>query len=356
MSEASEELESAAAMDADAAAMALAFAGPLDPRAARYLEKQGRLADLQHDVLADKEAFELLHMRWRRFTDQMKGVLQVMTAIVGLAVATGFSLMVWQAAHSKGLLIEPFIVPPDMAEHGLTGEVVAAQLLDKLAVLGASEFRVLLSPTPTTGAKISKWRFRKPAYPSASCSASSKAGWVTTRASAARFTTPGRASWSPLAPAPRGATFTGAEADLDSLMQKAAEHIFETTQPYRYGNYLDRNYNPVGLEDRVARATAIYEKLIAGDDPLERAWAWNGLGTIAANFHRDNRESATDYRKAIAHRPRFHYRLFCTGRARPGAEPRGKHDRRLPDGNPAATPRQGARPRSQLFGKCTCVC
>ena len=72
-------------------------------------------------------------------------------------------------------------------------------------------------------------------------------GWLghDTR-SAARFTAPPPALRSPPAPAPMGATFTGAEADLDALVQKSAEHVFEITQPYRYANYLDRNYDPSG--------------------------------------------------------------------------------------------------------------
>ena len=79
----------------------------------------------------------------------------------------------------------------------------------------------------------------------------------------------------------------------------------EVTQPYRYANYLDRNYDPNGLADRIARATAIYRKLIAGDDPLERAWAWNGLGTIAFRIDNNNRQSEVYYRKALASSPDF---------------------------------------------------
>ena len=109
----------------------------------------------------------------------------------------------------------------------------------------------------------------------------------------------------------KGATFTGAESELDGLVQKAAEHVFETTQPYRYGNYLDRNYDPVGLKDRVARASAIYRKLIAGDDPVERAWAWNGPGTIEFNFNGNEREAVADYLKAIASTPDFTIGYFA---------------------------------------------
>src|SRR4051812_46619431 len=76
---------------------------------------------------------EQLHLRlW----EQRMGVfLRVATAIVGVAVASGFALMVWDAAHSNGLIIEPFNVPPDMAARGLSGQVMAAKLQDKLTTL-----------------------------------------------------------------------------------------------------------------------------------------------------------------------------------------------------------------------------
>ena len=45
-------------------------------------------------------------------------LLRVATAVVGIAVAAGLGLMVWDAAHSKGLMIEPFSVP---CRHGRPG-------------------------------------------------------------------------------------------------------------------------------------------------------------------------------------------------------------------------------------------
>jgi tetratricopeptide (TPR) repeat protein len=101
-----------------------------------------------------------------------------------------------------------------------------------------------------------------------------------------------------------GATFTGAESDLDALMQKAAEHVYSVTQPYRYANFLFyRNNATNDHADRVARATVIYRKLISGPSALERAWAWNGLGTMASGT--GNRVSPFFYRKAIAASPDF---------------------------------------------------
>jgi tetratricopeptide (TPR) repeat protein len=188
---------------------------------------------------------------------------------------------------------------------GLTGEVVAAQLLDRLAVLGASESSRstqsyannwgsdIKVEIPETGVSISELeRFLR--------------GWLghDTRISGEVYHTATGLAVTARAGA-NGVTSTGAESEFDALVQKSAEHVFETTQPYRYANYLDRNYNPVGMQDRVARATAIYRKLIAGPDAFERAWAWNGLGTGAWRFHNNDREATADYRRAIASSPDF---------------------------------------------------
>src|ERR1700748_1508387 len=99
------------------------------------------IAFLRDQRLHLHEQFRHLREQLRlRLWEQRMGVfLRVATAIVGVAVASGFALMVWDAAHSKGLIIEPFSVPPEMAERGLSGQVLAAQLLDKLSILGASE-------------------------------------------------------------------------------------------------------------------------------------------------------------------------------------------------------------------------
>ena len=41
-----------------------------------------------------------------------------------------------------------------------------------------------------------------------------------------------------------GASFSGTEADLGSLVQKAAENVFGGTQPYRYAVYLGSHGRP----------------------------------------------------------------------------------------------------------------
>ena len=100
-----------------------------------FVREQTRLAALQSQNLIEQNSFELSHLRWQRFNDQMRGFLQVMAALVGALVVLAIAAAFWNAAHEDGLVIEAFSVPPDMAARGLTGQAVAAQLQDKLATM-----------------------------------------------------------------------------------------------------------------------------------------------------------------------------------------------------------------------------
>src|SRR5665213_1698214 len=270
------------------------------------LDKQGHLVDLQCEYLADKDKFELSHLRWRRFTEQMKGALQALTALVGIAVAAGIGLMLWQAAHSRGLIIEPFSVPPELAARGLTGEVVAGRMIDKLTTMTKSESsRAAQSYANNWGNNI------KVEIPETGISIGELRNFLRdwlghdVHMSGEIFRTADGIAVTARAGGEEGATFTGKEGDLDALVQKAAEHVYDITQPYRYANYLDRNYDPKGLALRITKATQVYRRLIAGDDKKEQAWAWNGLATIQFNFYADNRKSAWYYQKALAANPDF---------------------------------------------------
>ena len=53
-------------------------------------------------------------------------------AFIVIAIAVGLGLEIWAATHADGLVIEAFNVPPAMADKGLTGQVIASKLLDRL--------------------------------------------------------------------------------------------------------------------------------------------------------------------------------------------------------------------------------
>ncbi len=127
----------------DLAAVALGGASREDAGAS--LKKQSILADAQ-TRLATLKAQELSHelglRHWslwvRHASGLLKLALELSAGLLLLTVLGGIGIMVWSAAHADGLVIESFSVPPDMAQRGLTGQVVAGEILDRLSEIQAA--------------------------------------------------------------------------------------------------------------------------------------------------------------------------------------------------------------------------
>jgi len=250
--------------------MALGGASREDARA--FLDDQRRMIHLQMEEMRQRNPYEISHFRLRRFSGWAKAVFELSVGLLVLALVAGISLMVWNAAHSDGLVIESFTVPPDMAAKGLTGQAIAGQLTDKLSQLqtATDSNRAARSyandwggdikvEIPDTGVSIGEaYRFLK--------------SWLghETHVSGDVWRAPAG-----LVIAARvggnGGSVAGTEADLDSLIQKTAEDIYARTQPYRYAVYLNRN----GHKDE---GIAIWNTLAATGEPNERGWAYLGLG------------------------------------------------------------------------------
>ena len=98
--------------------------------------------------------------------------------------------MVWDAAHSKGLVIEPFSVPADMAGRGLTGQVIASQMIDKLTEMTTHESsRAVQSYANNWGDNI-KVEIPETGVSIGELHSFLQNGWGMTSISAARFTAP----------------------------------------------------------------------------------------------------------------------------------------------------------------------
>lgn len=266
-----------------------------------FLRNQSSLIDIQKHHL--HEQYKHLHLSvWEK---QLGVLLRVATAVVGIAAAAGVGLMVWDASRSNALIVEPFTVPPDLAAKGLSGEVVAGQILDKLTLM--QEATVSSRPPqtyarywgdnarveiPETGISIGEFQhFLR--------------GWLGNdiRISGDLWHTPTGLAVSVRTNGTGRESATASETDFDGLMQKAAEQVYASTQPYRYANWLDRNYGRPDVPLRIAEAEAIYNRLIYDADPLERGWAWNGLGTLAYSIRGNDREAARLYYTALNARP-----------------------------------------------------
>ncbi len=235
-----------------------------------------------------------------RLTQWEKGLsvlLRGATAVVGIAFAGALGFMIWEASRSNGLLIEPFAVPPDMASRGLSGQVVAGQLLAKLTAMDnmTLSYRAPQSyannwgndikvEIPQTGVSIGELRRFLREWLGNDNHISGEV-WRTDSGIAISVRTTGEG----------GASFTGAPTEIDALVQKAAEHVFHETQPYRYANYIRG-------QRRFDEAHAIYLRLTNSPSVVERGWAWYGIGVLSNNYNfRPNYPVALwSYRKAVS--------------------------------------------------------
>ena len=258
----------AARSDTAAPLAALGLAGHSE-EAREYLKKQSRLADLQIENLQKQDEFEISHLRWRRFNDQMKGAMQIMFVAAGLLFVIAIAAAFWSAAHDEGMVIEAFHVPPDMEQRGLDGDVVSRLMLDRLTFLqsAVSSLRAPSSYSGASGGDI------KVLIPDTGISLSEAyrylAGWLghQTHISGEVYRTANgivlvaRVNGNP------SASFEGSDGQLNALMAKAAESVFAHTQPYRYAVYLSGHGRP-------AEADGVLRDLALNSPPSEKPWAY----------------------------------------------------------------------------------
>ena len=240
--------------------------------AARVLEKQERL------------------IGWQIASEQAGAAIKLLTSVAGAAVAVFVGAMVWQAAHTDGIVLQPFATPPAMAENGLTGAVVAGQVLDRLktmeadtqsnravATYGGGWGEGIRLSIPNTGISLGEVQ----AY---------LVRWLghETQVGGEVFQTPdGQLAITTRVGGAAGATVKGPPETLDALIGKSAEAVYGPTQPYLYSLWLSSH-------GRAAEGVPILQRLIYSADKTERLWA---LLTMAARWA--GAETEADRRRYI---------------------------------------------------------
>ena len=248
---------------------------PADPRVAAFLDAHSDLARLQAAHLHERHALEIRHLRWQLFDDRMQGGLKIAVVAVIIVIAGFLGRAVWSALDDNSLVIELFNVPEDFAQHGLSGEVVATQFLDKLTQLQdrtdairapsnytndwGNDLKVQIPDTGVSLGEVNQYLRR----------------WLghETRIEGAVWRTKDGIAVDARAGNVATETYTGAEGDLDGLLQKAAEAIYAKTQPYRYSVFLMQT-------NRDAAAIQVVSDLARSDPPRDRAWDLIGWGNI----------------------------------------------------------------------------
>jgi tetratricopeptide (TPR) repeat protein len=292
-----------------AAALALALGRTgrdkaFERKAAEFLDKQGRMLDVQMEHLHEQRALQVehladqsRHLRLRHFNERLTVALKLMTAVVGLVVAVAVGLMAWQAHEDRAVVIEAFSVPPDLAQRGLTGQAVASLLLDKLAGMQART----VSTRPASSYQNNWGDDIKVEIPETGVSIGELSRFLRqwlgheSRVTGEIYRTPSGLAMTARAGGAAGAAVQGSDADIDGLISRAAEAVYAQTQPYRYAAYL-------GSSGRVAEGLAELRRLSQSGPNEERGWAYIALAAYAF-AHGDPEAAVRDARAGAALSP-----------------------------------------------------
>ena len=297
---------SAATADPVAITVALDAArhGDITGDAAAFLRAQRELVEAQAAHFADERADlrRQTHLKTaaahiHRWTDRVRLALLVAAAGLVTALAAGVVAMVWNAAHDHGVEIAAFSVPPDLAARGLTGTVVASMVQDRLVNYQAEthstraersfannwgkDIKVEIPETGVSIAELSRLLHDNLGHGShIDGEVFRTAAGVTIAARSEGHVT----------------TASGADVNLDTLIDQVAQGVYEQTQPYRYGKWL-------ALHGNVAKAADIFQTLIAGDDPVDHYWGLIGVSHTHPPTTAGLRLAVGDLRKAVMIQP-----------------------------------------------------
>src|SRR5579871_4271806 len=280
----------AEAATTDPPALAIAEATAADPnnrqRAGVLIEEQIKLAAMQRQ-----------HLHIQHIRDRFLVAFDLALAFGGLVIVIIVVALIWDAWRSRSVIVDAFDVPASFAAHGLSGKVVASQLLDHLR-----QFQDATRTNQEKRAVEDNWSNRiELRIPDAGISLVEIESLLHRWLSRDEHISGSVVDAGPkLVFSVRGdrfpaRTFTG--TDLDALTVKAAEYLYGSSEPYLFSVYLsDQGRDP----EAIALAKSAFAKASATDKPLLlNVWA-NSLANLG--HYREGLERAQD---AVKLKPNF---------------------------------------------------
>jgi len=254
-------------------------------KADAFLDEQIKVLRLEKEKLEKEDAaidaeiaLNLSHLRFRRLGDFTKFTLEGAAGILIVLVLVALGAIVFQAATDRSVVIDAFKVPQDMAQKGLTGDVVASAVLDHLVKLQAETDSSRAADT-----YASNWgNDIKVEIPETGISLGDAyrmlVGWLghQTHITGEIYHTPAGIALVTRVGGHAGTRVEGHEADFDQLVERGAETVFRETQPYRYAILLGN------VAGRQADAQKILQDLAVSGSDADRPWANSVLGEIIA--------------------------------------------------------------------------
>ncbi len=261
--------------EAFAAAIA-AIASRQDPGVARrteaFLDRQAELLKIQAEHLKDEHALRLAHLAhqshlllWQRLGQAIRLAFQIVIALVVIVIGAGIAVMLHDAFTSHSVVIDAFDAPAALAARGVTGTVVASDVLDELTLLQDKAIPDYLRQARTTYSNA--WSNDvKVNVPETGISLGELSRLLTARfghdlhiggdlvetASGGLTLTVRGDSFPPK-------TFTGSAGGLDTLTVDAAGYVFSQFQPHAWSIYLEHS-------GRCPESIAFIKTVYAGSD------------------------------------------------------------------------------------------
>jgi tetratricopeptide (TPR) repeat protein len=279
-----EDLPSSRSSDASVdagSAQTLALSSASREKADNFLERQSALAELQmknlrlqNDNLQKQDEFELSHLRFRRVSDYARFALEIAGFLVVLLLVCGLGTMVWNAAQDRDLVVDAFSVPADVAQTGMTGDILAGRVLDSLGHMQADTYSLAQGAGSYRSNDSNQVRIE---IPSTGISLGELDRYLRewlgheTRVAGDLVHTPTGLALTIRYGAQPGSTVEG--GSLETLIGQAAERLYAASRPLRYADYL-------GTHRRFAEAQAIIVPLASRGNPQERALAYLSWGTL----------------------------------------------------------------------------
>ncbi len=309
--------QAAAGAEAFAAAVAARLSGndaEVARRTAEFLSDQSRLLKTQAQHLDDEHALRLEHLAHQshlllgqRLGQLIRLSFQIVIALVVIVIGAGIAVMLHDAFTSHSVVIDSFNAPAGLASRGVTGTVVASEVLNELTRLQqatrssdlaqqkrslsngwSNEVRIDVPETGVSLGEISQLlraRFGHDLHIGGSLVESASGGLALT------------VSGDNLAPK----TFTGGADDLDKLVVNAAQYVYSQFQPALWVHYLVDTH-------RCPEAVSVSESLYDTGDDQSRASMltdWATCLTDSTDVATELRERVQMYQEAIVLDPQF---------------------------------------------------
>ncbi len=268
--------------------------------ATAFLRDQRRMLNTQMEHLHEQRVLVISRLKARRIGEWFKVCFQVFTALAASCIGLGLAVMILDAFNSKSVIVEPFDAPASLAPNGLTGKVIAGDVLD-----GLTRIQAATRATATKRHLANAWSGDiKVEVPETGVSIGEidrllhqRFGHDEHIQGDLRLADGGQLSLTVRGDGVLPKSFTGPVADLDKLTVQAAEYIYGESEPFLFATYLignSRNQDALGfLPGAYARGSE------ADRSELANSWAnaYLGLGR--------NAEAVAKYRLAIGLKPRM---------------------------------------------------